>query len=342
MAQILPNWRVTLAVLFSAVIIVGSFVITRSVESPPTAQASAETALLQAIAAKDSDGDGLPDWEEALYGTDPHIVDTFHLGMTDGEAVAKGLIVPKAVADIKAVTSTSTTVGVDGLPPPAAEGTLTSAFSQKFLQLYISAKQANGGADLSSTDTANIAAQVMDSLNSTVVTAPDYKSGKDLTISGAGAAALTTFAADAQVVILKNAAKETTDEITYLGDAIENSDPVALTHLANIAKANRDTAVALAALPVPIELSADDLFLINSIMRVSEIVNDFAHEDSDPLTAMLALQQYLQATQNLWQAFANIHSDYSVAGVVLAPGTPGAAFVNLTSTITALQAKQKP
>ena len=341
MGQILPNWRITLAVLFSAVIIGGSVLLAHSVDSPPVAQASAETALLQAIATKDSNGDGLPDWEKVLYGipVNSQTTDYFNLGMTDSEAVAKGLIVPKAIADIPTATSASTTLDANGLPPPADQGTLTSAFSQKFLQLYVAAKQANGGVELSSGDTANLAAQAMGSLGSTIVTAPDYKSAKDLTISGAGADAMKTFAAEAQTVIAKNAAKETTDEITYLGNAIENNDTDALTHLANIAKANRDTAVALAALPVPIELTADDLSLINTFMRLSEIINDFAHEDVDPLTAMLALQQYLQVTQNLWQAFANIGNDYSVAGVVLPAGTPGAGFVNLTANVTASQQK---
>jgi hypothetical protein len=342
MGQILPSWRITLAVLFSAVIIGGSVLLAHSVDSPPLAQASAETALLQAIATKDSNGDGLPDWEKVLYGipVNASTTDYFNLGMTDGEAVAKGLIVPKAIADIPTNTSASTTLDQYGLPPAADQGTLTSAFSQKFFQLYTSAKQANGGADLSSNDTANLAAQAMGSLDSTIVEAPDYKSAKDLTISGAGADAMKTFAADAQQVLVKNAAKETTDEITYFGNAIENNDTDALAHLANIAKANRDTAVGLAALPVPIELTADDVTLINTLMRLSEIINDFAHEDIDPLTAMLALQQYLPVTQNLWQAFANVGNDYTVAGVVLPAGTPGAGFVNLTASVTASQTKK--
>ncbi|MBU6370732.1 MAG: hypothetical protein KGH93_00905 [Patescibacteria group bacterium] len=35
----------------------------------------------------DTDTDGLPDWEEALYGTDPHNPDTAGDGMTDGEKI---------------------------------------------------------------------------------------------------------------------------------------------------------------------------------------------------------------------------------------------------------------
>ena len=132
MGQILQNWRVLIAAFFAAVLIIGSFMFARSVASTPIAQASTETALLQAIATRDSDGDGLPDWEEALYGTDPRITDTFKLGMTDGAAVAKGLIVPKAIADIRVTMSAPVSIGSDGLPPPPAEGTLTAAFAKNF------------------------------------------------------------------------------------------------------------------------------------------------------------------------------------------------------------------
>ena len=38
----------------------------------------------------DSDGDGLPDWKEALYGTDPHKADTDGDGTPDGEEIALG------------------------------------------------------------------------------------------------------------------------------------------------------------------------------------------------------------------------------------------------------------
>src|ERR1035437_1193625 len=38
----------------------------------------------------DSDSDGLPDWKEVLYGTDPHKADTDGDGTPDGEEIALG------------------------------------------------------------------------------------------------------------------------------------------------------------------------------------------------------------------------------------------------------------
>ena len=333
MGKILRHWRITLATVFALVLIVGSFLLARDAESPATVQASTESALLQAIAAKDSDSDGLPDWEEALYGTNPRMADSLSLGMSDGQAVAKGLIVPKAVADIPAATSTSGSYDGSGPPLPAEEGTLTASFAQTFFDLYIAAKQANGGADLSPADTADIATKAVATLSSSITAASDYKSAKDIKISDTGTLALATFAGNAEAIMNKNANGETTDEITYLRNAIEDGDADASKHLSAIAKVDRDTAVGLAALSVPQELVPDVLALVNALMRMSEIISDFSRVDTDPLAAMLALQQYLQTTQDLWQAYTNIGDSYIAAGVALSAGTPGASFIRFAESV---------
>ena len=43
----------------------------------------------------DSDGDGLTNWQEYVYGTDPYNADTDGDGISDGEAVRRGLIASK-------------------------------------------------------------------------------------------------------------------------------------------------------------------------------------------------------------------------------------------------------
>ncbi len=344
--RIFKYWRIVAAALFSAVIVVGAFLLARGIESPQVVQASTESALLQAIATKDSDHDGLPDWEEALYGTDPHNPDTFHLGMTDGEAVARGLIVPKAIADVPVATSSpdGSRIVDPSLPPVPADGTITAAFAKEFLTLYAAAKQANSGADLSEADTSNIANQAISALAASFAPAPDFKSAQDLKVSGSGPDALKAFAVSAEAVLNKNTSTATTSEINYLKEAIQNNDDTALTQIAAIAKVYRDSATGLAVLPVPQELAGADLALVNAMMRLSEITTDFSHADTDPLAAMLALGQYAQAATSLGTAFVDIGKAYAAAGVILPAGAPGASFVNVISDITASQpsAAKKP
>lgn len=336
------NWRILAATFFSAVLVVGAYLLARGVESPSLAQASTETALLQAIATKDSDSDGLPDWEEMLYGTDPNTTDTFQLGMTDGAAVAKGLIVPKAIADIQIATSSQATnsdidYAASGLAAPT-EGSLTDAFSKNFFTLYVAAKQANNGNDLSDAEIQNVANEALRSLTSSIASAQDFKSTSALRVSGSGTDALRAFAANAEIMFVKNSANATTSELVYLQSVVENNDATALVHLVSIAKAYRDSAAGLSALPVPGELAASDLALVNALMRVSEIISDFARVNTDPLTAILALQQYVPAAQSLGKAFIAIGETYAAAGITFPDGTPGA---NLLKVIADMKARQQ-
>lgn len=341
MGQILQNWRVLAASLLSAVLVVGVYMLARSVESPTVAQASTESALLQAIAAKDSDGDGLSDWEEQLYGTSPNTTDTFGLGMTDGAAVAQGLIVPKAIADIPLATSSPTSFDSDGLPPAPAEGTLTAAFAKTFFTLFLSAKQQSGGADLSEEQMQNIADEALNSLASVIAAAPDFKSAKDIIVYGAGIDALKTFAVQAEAVLLKNTSSASKSEILYLQDAVERGDAEALTHIASIAKQYRDSAVGLAVLQTPAELAGVHLALINAMMRISGIATDFTRVSTDPLATMLALKQYPQTVLALGTAFINIGKIYAAAGISLSADAPGASFVNLIIDVANEQAAAK-
>ncbi len=134
-----------------------------------------------------------------------------------------------------------------------------------------------------------------------------------------------------------NRADASKSEILYLKDAMEQGDTTAITHITSIAAAYRSTAAGLAVLPVPTEIAQDDLALINAMAHLGEIAEDFTRVNSDPLATMLALQQYSQAVQNLGNAFIQLNSAYRTAGVTLASGEPGAAFVNLILTVAAKQ-----
>ena len=342
MGQNLRNWRVVAASTFAIALVSISYVVARGDLFSPVAQASSESALLQAIATKDTDGDGLPDWQEALYGTDPHKTDSRGLGMTDGEAVAKGLIVPKAIADVPAPSTdssggdTTALLAAQGLTP-ATENTLTDAFSKSFFALYLTAKQNNGGADLNADQVNAIADQAVTSLSQTVSASSDFRKKEDLLVQGTGIDAMKSYAAAAEAVLVQNKSDSTKGDLEYFDDVLERNDTDAAAHLVNLAKSYRDTAVGLAALPVPQEVVDTHLQIVNNLMRLSGIYSDFAHANTDSLTAMLALKQYQLIEVAIEKSFVDLASTYASKGVLLQTGTPGASYVNLMVYLTAAQ-----
>lgn len=308
--------------IFSVVIIVGAYILARGIESPPVAQASAETALLQAIAVKDSDNDGLPDWEEALYGTDSQNLDSLGLGMTDGEAVAKGLVVPKAIADISVATSSS--VSLDpSVPSAAAEGSITDTFAKNFFILYVATKQANGGEALSQDQISTLVEQLMDQLNSTVLPAPDFKSKEDIKVSVSDEYSLRAYAEQVGNIFKAQDISLPKSELQYLQDFVQDDDLSALDNINKIATAYRTSSAGLSALTVPEDLADTHLLLVNAMARLGEEISDFARVNTDPIATMLALQQYSNTVEALSKSFADIGSIYASKQIVMPTADQG-------------------
>lgn len=334
----LQNKRgVVAAAVLALAFVGGAYMLARGFGAPQVAQASTETALLQQLATRDSTGDGLPDWEKTLYGIplNATTTDYFHLGMTDGEAVAKGLIVPKAVAEVASSTPSAianpSMYTSNGLTPPTS-GTLTDLFTQQFLSLYAQARQANNGAPLSSAQTDALTNQLMTQFMNNLATRPDFKTAADLTIAhgASGASALRTYAESAAAVMrayLPNPVPKGT-QIWYLQNYLTTGNKDDLAELNVIAKYYREVATGLAALPVPSVLAPDTLALVNAMMRVSQMTDALAHANTDELTAALSLEEYNPSTQSLEAAFIGIANTYATMGVTFATTDPGAFFAD--------------
>lgn len=333
MGGILREWRMSLSVLAAIMLIGGSYLLARMSVHAPVAEASEESALLKQVATKDTDADGLADWEEQLYGTDPRNPDTRGLGMTDGAAVAGGLIVPKAIAEMPGEGGAGALVNPD-LPPAPAEGTLTAAFARTLFTLYLDALKQKGGT-LTDADITSITDQAFAGLQNSIALAPDFKRQGDLRVEGAGPEQMKRFAASAEQVLHSYKTGAEKSELLYLKDALENNDAAALERIRSIAKGYRIGAAGIAQLTVPRELAADALLLVNALARMAEVTNDFARVNDDPLATMLALGQYPAAVSMLADALAALPRDYRAAGVAFAPREPGAALVGAMDQIIA-------
>lgn len=337
MGGFLQRWRIPVAILFSLVLVVGSYVLARVVSLPPSVEASPETELLQSIARQDTDQDGLPDWEETLYGTDPQKADTRGLGMTDGEAVRKGLIVPRPISELELEAASATSnpavdYEAEGLPVPNP-GSLTDSFAKQFLRRYVAAKSQNNGSDLTVTQINALADTMIAELTSTVAKAADYRKRGDMNITAGGPDALRAYAAAAEAVAKHNPSGAKKSDTQYFSDVIERRDPSAASALLALSKSYRNIAIGLGVLATPEELVTPSLGVINGVMRLSAIYGDIARVESDPFTALLALEQYYETQVSVTRAFKDVAGVYATRDVVLEKGTPGAEYVNLLQNI---------
>lgn len=347
-AWITRQWGIISASILALVLIGGAYFVASETFAPRQVDAIGATALLQEVATRDSNGDGLPDWEKVLYGipVNATTTDYFGLGMTDGEAVAKGLIVPKALTVPQPTESTSTPNPFAdlSLPPAPKDDTITATFARNFFTFYVATQQANAGEPLSQEQMKQISQESLKQLYQSVTISPKFKSINDLKISASGSVDLKIFAISAENILIKNTSTATTSGLVYLKQALENKNSHALSYIASLSKTYSNGAAGLSVLPVPQELVGADLELINAFARLGDIMNDFTKVNTDPLAALLALKQYPQATFNLGKAFTDIANIYATKGISLPNGAPGAAFVNLIADIAIPQtpASTKP
>lgn len=313
------------ALALAGVLVGGAYVISSesSLFAPSSASAESTQALLQAYAQKDTDSDGLPDWEETLYGTDPHNAHSFSSTLTDGEAVTQGLIKPKFTSAAAPTNASSTDpVSVPGIT--ATPGSLTDQFAHNLFGQYIS--QSNG-TEPSEAEVATYAQNAIQELVQNHTQQDKYTIANEK-VSGSGTEALINYAGTAEHALAVNAVSTDKNELDYFSAAVNSNDIAALTSLKKIGAAYVADGPTLMAISAPQEVQYAHLELANSLTRVGNDITDMSAFNTDPLRAYLGLAAYQNDSQTMLQAFADTNAVFTSEQITISQGQPGENFYN--------------
>ena len=333
MASFSRKTRIVGALVIAGVLVVGSIVISGSGLSflnPLTVNAASTQELLQSFATRDSDNDGLPDWEEQLYGLDPNNAHSFSSTMTDGEAVTKGLVKAKFMTQELASSTDATTTDPYPDAPTAAPGSLTEQFSQALLTQYLS--QNPDGSAPSEADITSLAEQTMQTLAQNNEHQDPYSLAQ-IQGTGTGPLALETYAVNIEEVFGKHNSHAPEGELAYFSDAVNLHDKAALSKVAQIAGDYTNIAPALIQLKVPVEAENAHLEIANATSRLGADITDLSMMDSDPLRAYLGLAQYKIDTASLSKGIADLGSVFLAEKVSIQSGDPGYSIYTFATTL---------
>lgn len=263
-------------------------------------------------ATKDSDNDGLKDWQEIqLYKTDPCKQDTDNDGYLDGEEVASGYDpAQKAPGDELPGTTPKT--------PRPLPNNLTLALQQKLseqlLQNKISPLDANGNL-LSSTELEQFpgiqqavweVTQHKDQIfapepidESQIKTTSDNSKSSIQNYAGKMATAITSHSSDTppSEVPTGDASVEEAEALSFL-NAIQNNDFSELDNTLLLYQASYQNLKKFEA-PVPTDLlllHKEQINMFSSLIKIYQAIREI---NTDPLRANLALQQYQVISQEL-------------------------------------------
>lgn len=259
----------------------------------PTNGLTYESVAIADLINKDTDQDGLLDWEEGLWGTDPTKAETTP-GTPDSIVIEK----------LKGEQANSVEQGESLLNSGEKENlTETDMFSRELFSTVATLSQA-GSLDEATIEkiTSSLAERMQNSAPRKVFTSADIKIINDESFQ-----AIKNYNYALRDIYTKFQTKEgavkvlqefTADGNTVNLDALKKLDPI-------IEQTNKILA-GIAQTPVPQTLSLLHLNLLNSLERLNENYSDIRLYDTDVIVSLSAMIQYGQNTVILETAASNL------------------------------------
>ncbi len=251
-----------------------------------------DNATLADLVNRDRDKDGVLDWEEGLWETDPHNPDTFGKGLGDKAEIEK----------IKLATRPLNELG-DLAAPNQENLTQTDKFSRELFSTIATLNQ-TGPIDQATIDklSSSLSEQIKNASARKIYTISEIKIINDDSVK-----ATQKYNDDIENLYKKYPIKG--NAIQVLKESMvdqENIDVSVLSKLDPIIKQTNMIISGMVKMDVPISLSNLHLEIINSLQRLIENLNDIKLFDTDVVVALSAMSQYEKNTNLLQTAVAKL------------------------------------
>ena len=283
----------------------------------------ADQKLIDSIATKDTDNDGLKDWEEALWQTAPNNPDTDGDGIKDGEEIAQNRDPLKKGPDDQLVIGSSSTT-----PKISTQLTASNQFSRDLFTRYVTIKQSGSG---DPADFQNYSDLVQSYIDKEAVTllAKSYNASNFKVINNETLTDIHRYGNEFGGLFIADKAPNFEDELAVLSRATENDNPLELEKLdANIA-AYEKIRDGLLKISVPSRFLPDHLALTNAIETIIVGIESMKLTFSDPIKAAAGLKNYPDAASNVFLILESIGSGLEISGVTFAQTEAGYRFINI-------------
>ncbi len=236
----------------------------------------------------DTNGNGIPDWQESLWGLDPS---------------KNGAENKKFIDDKKA------SLGIVASSSAEAPLSDTERFSREFFSVILSLRESG------TLDEKSLGAVAENITKSLSASAKEKYAGRytidSIKISDDNSAANLKKYQSSLVALIKTYTDEGVGtEMKSVSDALAYSDPRPLEGLSLIQKSYADFAKGLLAIRAPRSLSATHLSLVNSADIIARTIEPLTHLLEDPLTALPALVAYQREIDTFLNTINRLNAFY--------------------------------
>ncbi len=317
-----PSRKITILIGIAIIIVVGTFLV-RNVEwntvlgffSKKTAPEKTEADIQQIQENeinKDSDGDGLKDWEENLWKSDIHDPDTDSDGTPDGEEVREGRDPTIAGPNdtLKKETAIKNIIENAG----QSDANSTEKLSQEFFAEYLSVKQ--DGQDITESQKETMIGNLLAKQVSSSSGYKTYTASQFNVISDGSAEAIRAYGNTLGGIITQNSVTDLENEISILQTAVTDQNAEKLNDLDPII--TKYQAIIDASLKISVPPTAAELH-VNFVNAVSGLVDSITKMKSvidDPLTSLKGIGIYGDARDGLVKSISGLATYFKENGVV--------------------------
>jgi len=327
----LPNKKFILIAVISFLIIGGGFFVLKNYGSGKSRQITeqklspaSEPVIAQEID-KDSDNDGLPDWEEALWKTDFNNPDTDGDGVFDGQEVKEGRN-PLVAGNGK----TDKIQNPNPEKPPIEQtaqlpSTLTVAFGKEFFSEYMRLKQESGG-ELSQASKTEFVNSMASALGDVGKNTDDYLESDIKIASSDDEKTIREYGNNLALLIKKYFDPLPETEMTIFQRSLEKRTEDELKKLEPIADAYSNTAKEMTSLTTPASFSKSHLELINYFSNIAKELNEMQRFFTDPMQATLAFPRYQENAEKAYFILLDLNAYFFKNKIVFEKNEPAEFF----------------
>ncbi len=240
---------------------------------------------------KDSDGDGLKNWEEVLWKTDPNNPDSDGDGTTDGEEIRTNRDPTTAGPNDKIGGVVDRQKKYSSGGPLTATDKLARDLFSNFIILYESGKLTDANKKI-----------LLDKVtkNNAVNLKRATYTVADMNIAPNGSKYLKKYYAEFNKILSKN--ENTENEFLTLQKALSGGKKEDLAPLEQTMLTYDRISKGLLKLPVPKEIAEINTIFVNSFSNLAEDVRGISTIFEDPLTALTGINSYIKDEQILTDA----------------------------------------
>lgn len=291
--------------------------------SPAQGDADAVMAVANKVSSLDADSDGLKDWEESLWKSDPKDKDTDGDGTEDGEEVrqSRNPVVKGPNDSMGSTTASLSATTTD------EELTKTDAFAREFFTRYFDLKK-NG----SEIDQALEQSLVREMLQSTSlgIDAKRY-SVKDVKTVAETPESIRAYGNALGAALTRNTPKGAKPEYEIFAKAMSDDDEEALRALDPIIQGYSKLLGEYSRMSVPSGAAIAHMNLLNVVSSILEDVRAMRAVFEDPVRTYAGIADYQNTVVALVNAIREVNAYFAASRITFTAGEPGYDFVHSTN-----------